>query len=755
MPLQHGTGDDRLRNLSDAMHAFAATTNDYPTLLDTIARCTAEMTRSSCFVGLLSSDGARWERVAAHHRDEDARERLEREELEQLQVRVLQTGQPAWIPPPAEPWLEIIGVCSLLCLPLGPEGRPFGTLLVVRLGEEPLDRDDLDVVSNLAAHASLAITNARTLRQARRELDERVRLAERLRFLSQISRALAASTHDLQRTLDLVARRCAEATGDLCAIHLVSEDGRWLGPAGSLWHADPELRESVRALFLSAPYPMGVGIAGRVAATGQPLVLSLDSAPTISEQALPGFRAFAEQTGFSSVLAVPLIGGGQVLGALSLGRRGQGPPYSEEDVRLLHDVADHTALALANNRLLRSLQDELSQRRTAQEALKRTEEQLLHAQKMEAVGRLAGGIAHDFNNLLSVILSYSDILLMDLPESSPHYTDISEIRRAGQRAAALTSQLLAFSRQRVPEPRVVDLNAVISGMERMIRRLVGEDVSIRIVPHPELGWVRVDPNHLEQVVMNLVVNARDAMPTGGTLVIETGNVELDESYAIERVGTQSGPHVMLAISDTGTGMDPETRLHIFEPFFTTKGGRGTGLGLSTVYGIIKQNHGSIWVYSEPGAGSTFKIYLPRLPAPSGESLPLLDAPVAAVGGKERVLVVEDDDQVRALIRGLLARHGYHVLDAAAPRAATRLAETCTEPIDLLLTDVILPQMGGRELAGRLTSARPGLRVLYMSGYTENAIVLHGVEEGLAVLQKPITPDALLRKVREVLDAPLR
>jgi two-component system cell cycle sensor histidine kinase/response regulator CckA len=748
MPQQHGPEDDRLRMLSDAMHAFAATTSDYPALLGTIARHTAEMTRSSCFLGLLSSDGTHWERVAAYHHDELARQHLEQPEVEELQRRVLQTGQPSWLPPPEEIWIGKIGIPYLLCLPLGPEGRPFGTLLVASLDEEGLQRDDLDVVGNLAAHASLAITNARSLLQARRELDERVQLAERLSFLSQISRALAASTHDLQLTLDLVARRCAETAGDLCVVRLLTEDGRWLGPAGSVWHADPQVRQQVHELFYAVPYPLGQGISGRVAATGQPLLLSADSPPALAAHTLPALRPLVEEMELSSVLVVPLIAGGQVLGVLGLGRSRTRRPYTEDDLQLMHDVADHTGLAMANNRLLRSLQDELAQRRKAQEALKRTEEQLLHAQKMEAVGRLAGGIAHDFNNLLSVILSYADILMIDMPEGDPRRADIAEIRTAGQRGAALTSQLLAFSRQRVSERGLVDLDAIVAGMEGMIRRLVGEDVTVRIVGSPELGWVRLDPGHLEQVVMNLVVNARDAMPSGGTLVIETSNVDLDESYAIERVGTRSGPHVMLAISDTGVGMEPEVRQHIFEPFFTTKGGRGTGLGLSTVYGIVQQNHGSVWVYSEPGAGTTFKIYLPRVPGPDGEALSPMAAPIAAVGGTERVLVVEDDSQVRALIRGILARHGYLVLDAASPQAALQL----TEPFDLLLTDVILPRMGGRELAGRLTAARPGLKVLYMSGYSEHAIMLHGVEEGLAVLHKPITPDVLLRKVREVLDS---
>jgi signal transduction histidine kinase/ActR/RegA family two-component response regulator len=385
-------------------------------------------------------------------------------------------------------------------------------------------------------------------------------------------------------------------------------------------------------------------------------------------------------------------------------------------------------------------------------ALARSEEQLRQAQKMEAVGRLAGGVAHDFNNLLSVILSYSSILIGDMAPRDPMRADLDEIKKAGERAAQLTKQLLAFSRQQILEPHILDLNAVITSMHEMIRRLVGEDVVVRTVPGSRLGKVKADPGHLEQVLMNLVVNARDAMPGGGNLTIETQNVDLDAGYAEQHLGIRPGPHVMLAVSDTGTGMDRATQQRIFEPFFTTKEkGKGTGLGLSTVFGIVQQSGGTVWVYSEMGKGTTFKIYFPRTDEPAVE----VAAPVkvATVRGSETVLLVEDEEQLRIVARGILKRNGYEVLEARNGDEALLFCEKHQGTIHLLLTDVVMPRMSGPELAERAKSVRSDVKVLYMSGYTEDAIVHHRVlSPGIALLQKPITPDSLLRKVREVLEA---
>jgi len=381
------------------------------------------------------------------------------------------------------------------------------------------------------------------------------------------------------------------------------------------------------------------------------------------------------------------------------------------------------------------------------------EMQLLQAQKMEAVGQLAGGVAHDFNNVLTAIAGYAELLREDLPGEDARRGDLEEILRATDRAAALTRQLLAFSRRQVLAPRVLDLNTVVASVDNMLGRLIGADVELRTALAPELGAVRADPGQLEQVIMNLVVNARDAMPRGGKLTIETANAELDESYALEHPAVVAGPYVMLAVSDSGVGMDAATQARIFEPFFTTKEkGKGTGLGLATVYGIVKQSGGNIWLYSEPGRGTTFKIYLPRVDQPLELPTPT-PAARETPRGTETVLLVEDDDAVRALARKMLAAHGYTVLAAPSGADALELAASHAGPIHLLVTDVVLPGISGRELAIRFQSVRPGLKVLYTSGYTDDAVVHHGVlDAGIAFLQKPFTSGALARKVRETLDS---
>jgi PAS domain S-box-containing protein len=387
---------------------------------------------------------------------------------------------------------------------------------------------------------------------------------------------------------------------------------------------------------------------------------------------------------------------------------------------------------------------------------KALEEQLRQTQKMEAIGRLAGGVAHDFNNLLTVITGRSQLLLGRLGPDDPLRRHIDLIEKGAARAAGLTRQLLAFSRKQLLQPKVLDFNLLVSEMTGMLRRLISEDVELTTVPDRALGRVKADPTQLEQVLLNLALNARDAMPGGGRLTIETANVDLDETYARGHVAVRPGPHVMLAVSDTGVGMDAATQLHLFEPFFTTKGpGKGTGLGLATVYGIVKQSGGHVWVYSEPGRGTTVKVYLPRVEDAADPREPV-PPPAEPPRGRETVLLVEDDEGLRDLAREILEAHGYTVLEARHGVDALLTAERHRAAIHLLVTDVVMPQMGGRELAERLTALRPEMRVLYMSGYTENAIVHHGVvESGVALLQKPFTPDALPRKVREVLDAARR
>jgi len=384
---------------------------------------------------------------------------------------------------------------------------------------------------------------------------------------------------------------------------------------------------------------------------------------------------------------------------------------------------------------------------------KQLELQLLHAQKMEAVGRLAGGVAHDFNNLLTIINGYSEMMLDDLEAQDPKRSNLQEIKKAGERAAALTRQLLAFSRQQVLEPRVLDLNAAVADMDKMLRRLIGEDIDLVTSHGAELGQVKADPGQIEQVIMNLAVNARDAMPKGGKLTIETSNVDLDENYSQRHVQVAPGSFVMVAVTDTGCGMDQETQAKIFEPFFTTKEiGKGTGLGLATVYGIVKQSGGFIWVYSEIGRGTTFKIYLPRVQEVPATVEPSIARP-APDRGSETILVVEDEESLRTLVRTVLRANGYLVLEASRGEEALQICKHQDGIIHLMLTDMVMPQMSGRELATRVARVRPETKVLFMSGYTDNAVVHQGgLDEGTPFIQKPFTPDTLTRKVREVLAA---
>ncbi len=393
------------------------------------------------------------------------------------------------------------------------------------------------------------------------------------------------------------------------------------------------------------------------------------------------------------------------------------------------------------------------ERKRAEEALRSSEERLRQAQKMEAVGRLAGGVAHDFNNLLTVITSYSALLLEDLAADDPKRDDVDQIRKAAEGAAALTRQLLAFSRQQVLQPKALDLKATVAGTDKLLKRLIGEDIQLTSVLAPDLGVVKADPGQIEQIIINLAVNARDAMPTGGRLTIEAANVDMDEAYVRGHAPASPGRYVMLAISDTGIGMDEQTKARIFEPFFTTKEvGKGTGLGLATVYGIVKQSGGFIWVYSEPGHGTSFKVYFPRVDEPA-EPTAASTAGTEPRGGTETVLVVEDAASVRMVTRQVLERFGYAILEAPNGETALRLAAKHHGPIHLLLTDVIMPGLSGRQLAEQLAQLRPDMKVLYASGYADQAIVHHGIlDSDIAYLQKPFTPETLARRVRQVLDS---
>jgi len=394
---------------------------------------------------------------------------------------------------------------------------------------------------------------------------------------------------------------------------------------------------------------------------------------------------------------------------------------------------------------------DISSRIETEKEREQFEEQYYQSQKMESIGRLAGGIAHDFNNLLTVITGTSELMLMDLEPDSQMYANVNEINNTAERAASLTRQLLTFSRKQIIETKVLNLNDTLFSMDKMLRRLIGEDIELVFIPCQDLWPIKADPGQMEQVLTNLVVNARDAMRKGGKLTIETANYHLDAYYAETHPDTTPGDYIMMAVSDTGIGMDEDTRSKVFEPFFTTKDkGQGTGLGLSTCYGIVKQNGGNIRVYSEPGVGSTFKVYLPRTYESRGEDRKSTEEDLP--GGTETILVAEDEPAVRKMIHRILSGRGYTVIEASHGDEAVAVATEYTEPIHLLLTDIIMPHMGGKGAAKIIQCSHPGIHILFMSGYTDNSIVHHGVlDPGVAFLQKPFTPQSLLKKIRDVLD----
>ncbi|MEK6688436.1 MAG: ATP-binding protein, partial [Gemmatimonadota bacterium] len=453
----------------------------------------------------------------------------------------------------------------------------------------------------------------------------------------------------------------------------------------------------------------------------------------------PGFTGVqsAEFGGLRAAFGFPILLGEEVLGVMEFFHH----QIREPDEPLLDLVA--------------AVGGQLSQfieRRRAEEALSRSEALLRQSHKMEAIGQLAGGVAHDFNNLLTIISGYSDILLEDLAEKDPAFHPLMEIHRAGQRAASLTGQLLAFSRKQVVAPVVVDLNDIVQEAGKMLSRLIGEDVELRTPLDPRIGPVRVDPGQIHQVIVNLAVNARDAMPEGGRLTIETRTAELDVSFADRRPDDWAGRYVLLIVTDTGPGMDEDSKARIFEPFYTTKGvGKGTGLGLAVVHGVIEQSGGHITVDSEPGKGTCFRIYLPEVDGAPQPSHPR-SREVRGLAASETILLVEDEEAVRRFVRRRLEASGYTVLEASNGREALRVAERHAGTIHLLISDVIMPEMGGRVLAEQLGSTRPDLRVLFVSGYTDDAVLRAGVmQASRAFLPKPFTPAGLVQKVREVLD----
>ncbi len=504
-----------------------------------------------------------------------------------------------------------------------------------------------------------------------------------------------------------------------------------------VWHAPAERFGGFVVLSQQRTFSASIGLPGRVWTSREPVWVS-DVAKDANFPRAPE----AAGAGLHAAFAVPVQVGSHFYGVIE---------FFSHDIRRpdreLLDMMAEIGIKIGQF---------IARTRTEQE-LQAAQEQLLQAQKMEAVGRLAGGVAHDFNNLLTIISGSCHFLLNSLVQPGPLRKEVEEIKQASTRAANLTSQLLAFSRRQVTTLKDLDLNEVIHGMEGMLQRLIGEDINLVTTLDTMLGVVRVDRGQMEQIVMNLAINARDAMPSGGRLTIETGNVELDETFARQHAMARPGPYVLLAVSDNGRGMDKETVEHIFEPFFTTKDpGKGTGLGLAMVYGSVKQNGGFIFVYSELGQGTTVKVYLPRVPQPVDETLAPALPFVALPRGTETVLVVEDEPGVRAVILRVLREQGYTVLEARHGLEALHLGTRPMERIDLLLTDVVMPQVSGREVAENLGRLHPKLKVLYMSGYTDDAVVRHGIlTAGVFFLQKPFTPFTLAHKVREVLDAPAK
>jgi signal transduction histidine kinase len=502
-----------------------------------------------------------------------------------------------------------------------------------------------------------------------------------------------------------------------------------------VWGDAPEV-------MLAARIKIGESGSGIVAATGAPLTLTnVDEDPRI----VPAHRDALRRLGYHAWLGVPAKVGERVVGVLSIRtRRPQG--FTKADEAIATAFASQAASALENARLFQQVQ-------VASEEVSRANEALLQAQKMDAIGRLAGGVAHDFNNLLTIVHGRSEILLRRLQLDDKSRQDLELIQRTARRAATLTQQLLAFSRKQVLQPKILGLNAVVTELAVMLRRLIGEDINLAIVPGAGLDRVKADPGQLEQVLMNLAVNARDAMPQGGRLVIETATVELGEAFVRERPGARPGPHVRLSVTDEGAGMTPEVQARMFEPFFTTKEtGRGTGLGLSTVYGIVKQHNGYIDVRSAPGEGTVFEIYLPRVDTEA--IVETEEGTAGAPRGSETILLVEDEDEVRELAREILEMNGYTVLAAPHGPDALRVCRHHQGPIHLLLSDVVMPQMSGRELARQLAAVRPDTKVAYMSGYTDDALGHHGVlDPDVVLLPKPFTPDSLLAGVRRALDPP--
>ncbi len=589
---------------------------------------------------------------------------------------------------------------------------PEGDLRWISVNTRPLIRN-----GDSAPHAVVASFT---------DITEQKRGEQRLRVQHAITRVLAEATTLNEAAAVILETICEPLGWTLGILWIVDQPANVLRCMDSWAHPNAEV-QSFETASRQRTFARGIGLPGRVWGTGAPAWI----VDILHDTNFPRFP-MAEKVGLHGAAAFPILLGGAVEGVLEFFSREIRQPDN-------HILALMAAIGSQVGHLIER---------------KQLEEQLRQSQKMEAIGRLAGGIAHDFNNLLTVITGYSEVGLSRLHDDDPLHMELEEIRQAGHRAAALTSQLLAFSRRQVLQPKVLDLNTVVTNLEKMLHRLIGEDVNLVVSLSPSLGHIHVDPGQIEQVLMNLTVNARDAMPKGGKLVIETHDVDFNGPSAGRPLSVHPGSYVTLVVSDTGCGMDEYTRSHIFEPFFTTKEqGKGTGLGLSTVYGIVKQGDGEITVDTKPGHGSTFTIYFRRV-ADCEPAVPDITMQAMVMHpGTETLLLVEDEPAIRALAGDVLRRYGYKVLEARHGVEALLTGSQYLGAIHLLITDVIMPQMSGSEVAERLMHERPSMKVLYISGYTDDAIIHHGVvQEGTAFLQKPFSPDALVLKVRQVLDS---
>lgn len=578
----------------------------------------------------------------------------------------------------------------------------------------------------------LSLTTEQQLRQT----------AERLARLQRVTAALSAAV-TREQVADVVMEHALPAlNAAVGVIMLLTDDGKELVILRTVGY--PQHLTEKWARF-SADVPMAIPDAVR-----HQYIVILENwderarrYPEFSHTRIPGSDG--------ALVAIPLLIQDRAIGAIGLSFA-EPRTFADDERTFMLALAGQCAQALERARLYDA---ERCARKQAQEeaaARKSLQDELLQAQKLESIGRLAGGIAHDFNNLLTAMMGCTDLAEQEIDDRDAVLMYLKLIRQATDRAEQLTRQMLAFARRQMIEPRSVNLNDLLYNLAPMLNRLIPENIQLATVLETHLHAVKVDASQFEQIVVNLVVNARDALPDGGRITLETHNAELDEDYARLHDDLHAGDYVMLAISDNGVGMDEATRLHIFEPFFTTKGvGRGTGLGLATVYGIVKQAGGHIWLYSEPDRGTTFKIFLPRT-GEASQALPEVHKPPVSARGTETLLLVEDEPAVRTLSVSALRSCGYTVLEADEGEHALQVARKYGEKIDLLVTDVVMPRMNGKQLAQRLQAVRPELKVLYCSGYTENTVVHHGVlEEGIAFLSKPFTPSALAHKVREVLD----